>query len=139
MLIPLKNRLHTWQTAFRAQLDISWFEGFNAYWTRVLGGRPLWSSQDIYFLKNAYRIKFQKTTLPDSEDPAVHQQAWQRPETLYLLLHLLTKETFRQDVRIMEKALRLAGTSREASILEFGCGPALFTYWTIVGDYVNSV
>lgn len=126
--IPLKYRLRAWQIAFRSQLDISWYEEFNSYWTSVLGGRPLWSPQDIYFLKNAYRIKFQQNTLPDTEDAQVHLQAWQRPETLYLLLHLLTKETFKSDVVIVQKALRLAGKTASASILEYGCGLAPLTH-----------
>jgi SAM-dependent methyltransferase len=126
--MPLKFRLRSWQTAFRSQRDITWFEEFNSYWTGVLGGRPLWSPQDVYFLKNVYRIKFQQNTLPDTEDPIIHLQAWQRPEVIYSLLHLLTKETFISDVRIIQKGLKLASKARGASILEFGCGLAPLTY-----------
>lgn len=127
-LIPLKFRLRTWQQAFRAQRDISWFEELNAYWTTILGGRPLWSPHDVYFLKNVYRIKFQQNTLPDTEDPNVHLQAWQRPESLYSLLHLLTKETWAIDARIVQRALRLAGKAGGGSLLEYGCGLAPLTY-----------
>lgn len=126
--MPLKFRLRAWQTAFRSQRDISWFEEFNSYWTGMLGGRPLWSPHDVYFLKNIYRIKFQQTTLPDTEDASVHLQAWQQPEMLYSLLHLLTKETFISDVAIVQKALKLAGRPRNAELLEYGCGLAPLTH-----------
>jgi len=126
--LPLKFRLRAWQAAFRSQLDVSWFQEFNIYWTTRLGGRPLWSPQDLYFLKNIYRVKFQQNILPDTEDPNTHLQAWQRPEILYSLLHLLTKETFMSDVRVLQKALKLCGKARGASILEYGCGLAPLTY-----------
>ena len=135
-LIPLKIRLQTWQLAFRSQLDISWFEEFNRYWTGVLGGRPLWSPEDLFFLKNSYRVKFQQNTLPDTEDANTHLQAWQRPEMLYSLLHLLTKKTFISDVHIMRKALKMAGKQRGATILEYGCGLAPFTYSAL--KFLNS-
>jgi SAM-dependent methyltransferase len=130
-LIPLKSRLHAWQAAFRGQQDNAWFEEFNSYWTALLGGRPLWSPLDVYFLKNLYRIKFQQNTLPDSEDASIHLRAWQRPELLYTLMHQLTKETYVHDVSIVLKALRLAGKTRGASILEYGCGLAPLTYWAL--------
>jgi SAM-dependent methyltransferase len=127
-LIPLKARLGLWDAAFLANLDLGWFEGFSDYWTKVLGGRPLWSPQDIYFLKNIYRMKFQRNTLPDTESADIHLKAWQRPELLYFLLHLLTKRTARQDVGIYKAAIRLRGKQTGLAVLEYGCGLAPFAH-----------
>lgn len=127
-LVPLKHRLRIWEQAFLSNLDTGWFIDFNEYWTTVLGARPLWSPQDVYFLKNLYRVKFQRNTLPDTESADVHLEAWQRPELLYFLLHLLTKRTSVQDIGIYQHALELRGKRTGLSILEYGSGLAPFTH-----------
>jgi SAM-dependent methyltransferase len=127
-LLPLKHRLRIWDQAFLSNLDLGWFDDFNDYWTTVLGGRPLWSPQDLYFLKNVYRVKFQHNILPDTQKAEVHLEAWQRPELLYFLLHLLTKRTSTHDIAIYQQALKLRGKQTGLAILEYGCGLAPFTY-----------
>lgn len=123
-LLPLKWRLKLWQLAFRAQLDLDWFEEISNYWVNILGGRPLWSVHDLYFLKNIYRIKFQANVLPDTQDASTHLQAWQRPELLYLLFHLVTKETAIPNARLVRRVRSLLPARQTNRWLEFGCSNA---------------
>ena len=64
-LMPVKYRNYFWHFFRRLHLDLSWFNKFNSYWTSVLKGRPFWSPYDLYFLKTAYRLKFQKRVVWD--------------------------------------------------------------------------
>lgn len=127
-LLPLGLRIKLWKAAFNAHQDLTWFEDLSEYWTHVLKGRPLWGPYDAYFLKNMYRIKFQKNMVPDTEDASVHLVAWQRPEVLYSLLHLACKPSVPADVRIVQRAMRYIGRSGGLNVLEFGCSTAPFVY-----------
>lgn len=124
-ILPLSLRLKIWRLLFRSQIDQAWFNIFNQYWVRILGGRPLWSIHDFYFLKNVYRAKFQSNVLPD--DPTFHLAAWQRPELIYQLFHLASKETAFADANLVRRALKLAGGGSRLQWLEFGCGTAPIT------------
>ena len=130
-LLPLGLRIKLWRAAFNTHQDLTWFEDLSEYWVNILKGRPLWGPQDAYFLKNMYRIRFQRNMLPDTEDPDVHLDAWQRPEVLYSLLHLASKPSLPADVRVMQRAMRHVGRNHGLNILEFGCSTAPFVYGAI--------
>ena len=109
----------------RIHLDLSWFDGFKAYWTSVLQGRPLWSVQDFYFLMNHYRVQFQNNQVPDTEDASVHLQAWQRPEIIFQLFHLAYKESLHHELQQLTRLYRWKKNFE--SLLEFGCATAPIT------------
>lgn len=118
--LPFRGRInHLFR---RTHLDLSWFEGFKAYWTSVLGGRPLWSIQDFYFLMNHYRVQFQTNQVPNTEDSFVHLQAWQRPEIIFQLFHLAYKESLHHELHQLTRLYRWK--KRFGSMLEFGCATA---------------
>lgn len=109
----------------RTHLDLSWFEGFKDYWGAVLGGRPLWSVQDFYFLMNHYRVRFQTNQVPDTEDPEVHLLAWQRPEIIFQLFHLAYKESLHHELHQLTRLYRFK--KNYGTLLEFGCATAPIT------------
>ncbi|HNE04242.1 MAG TPA: class I SAM-dependent methyltransferase [Anaerolineales bacterium] len=124
-LVPLSLRRFIHKLSLRTSLDTSWFEDFSNYWSSVLGGRPLLGVQDFYFLKNLYRIRFQDNQIPDTNDVNIHLEAWQRPELLYQLLHLIYKETIVDYANLIKKMFEYKPKLR--NILEFGCGTAPVT------------
>ncbi|MEY2817109.1 MAG: hypothetical protein RL275_572 [Chloroflexota bacterium] len=123
--IPLSFRRFIRKLFLRTNLDTSWFEDFSNYWSSTLGGRPLLSVQDFYFLTNLYRTRFQDNQIPDTNDANIHLEAWQRPELLYQLLHLVYKETIVDYVYLLKKMFKYKPKIR--NFLEFGCGTAPIT------------
>lgn len=137
-LIPNRIRNYLWHFFRRLHLDLTWFEEFKLYWTEVLKGRPFWSPYDLYFFKNIYRIKFQNNDILDIDNPDAHLKAWQRPEVLYQLLHLVFKSSIINQLTTCNHIKRL-GKRKFRSILEFGCGTApvlttLFEFFRLPGD-----
>ncbi len=65
-LLLMKFKFVVWSLFRRLNLDWSWFEDFSEYWEKVLHRRPLWGPQDLFFLKNHYRIRFQSSDLDES-------------------------------------------------------------------------
>jgi len=124
-LLPLGWRKKFYALARRTSFDITWFAEFKTYWTSVLDARPLWGVHDLYFLKNNYRIKFQRSNVSDTADPLVHLDAWQRPELIYQLLHLVTKEVLVHYADTVKLALCFNPKAR--IFLEFGCATAPLT------------
>jgi len=125
-LLPLPARNYLWHTLRRSQLDQGWFERFAPYWCAVLGGRPLAGVQDLYFLRNWYRVKFQASRVADTGGAGEHLLAWQSPEIIYQLLDQVYKESLVNElllVRLMHKYAR----GRVGSLLEFGCATAPIT------------
>ncbi len=126
ILFSLKVRNYLWHAWRRTNLDQAWFEDFKDYWAHVLKGRPLWGVNDFYFLRGVYRIKFQQSQIPDTGDASVHLEVWQRPEIIYQLLHLVGKESFTNEVNILNLLQRYS-ERRVRSVLEFGCATAPIT------------
>jgi hypothetical protein len=122
---PLRYRNFLWKLFHRINLDQTWFESFSSYWSEVLGGRPLWGTQDLFFLKNNYRIRFQNKQLPDTNSAGVHLQAWQEPEVLYLLLHYAAKESIANYADVVQLYKKYAPNSKK--LLEYGCSCAPIT------------
>ncbi len=123
--IPLKIRNFFWQLFRQTNIDLTWFNEFKNYWINVIGGRPLWNLADLFYLKNLYRAKFQETQIPDTDDSKIHLEAWQRPELIYQLLHLVCKESVLNEYKLL-KLLRNF-KKHFNSFLEFGCGTAPIT------------
>lgn len=121
-LLPSRARQYLWEGWRRSGLDVTWFEMFKPYWTQVLGGRPLWGVQDFYFLRGWYRVKFQRSHVPDTTDANQHLSAWQQPEVLYQLLHLVYKESIINELHIL--GLLKKYKPDFTSLLEFGCATA---------------
>lgn len=124
-LLPLRYRRGLYRLARRTRLDISWFSPFQEYWSRVLGGRPLPSVDDFVFLKGIYRMRFQANQVPDTDDPRLHLAAWQRPEVLYQLLHLVHKESLTDYAGLLAETFRYL--QPHARLLEYGCATAPIT------------
>lgn len=124
--IPINYRNYLWHLLRRANMDLTWLDEFRSYWSAVLNGRPLWSIQDLWFLKNMYRIKFQDCEVPDTNDAYAFLESWQRPELIYQLLHLVCKESVANEHKIW-KHLFMLRKEKIQSVLEFGCGTAPIT------------
>lgn len=123
-LLPLKFRRCIYHGLRRTNLDQSWFDEFKEYWSKVLNGRPLHSLHDLFFLKNLYRMRFQNNQVPDTEDTNVHFEAWQKPELIYQLLHLVCRQYTSDQLRILQHLKKLDLDISRAIILEFGCAIA---------------
>ncbi len=124
--LPLRARNYAWHWWRRTGLDQSWFEVFQRYWSQVLGGRPLWGPEDLYFLRSWYRLKFQQSNVPGAAGAEQHLSAWQQPEVLYQLLHLVYKESRANELALLNLMGQVA-PRWPAKSLEFGCGTAPIT------------
>ncbi len=124
-LIPLNIRYKLWSFFRSINLDLSWFNEFIKYWGSKIGGRPLLNVHDLFFLKNLLRIKFQDSKVPDMGDSHIHLEAWQRPELIYQLLHLVCRESVRSNYIILKLLRKFK--KKFNSILEFGCATAPIT------------
>jgi len=124
-LLPLSARRFARKMACQINLDLGWFHDFSRYWSSVLGGRPLWGVQDFYFLTNLYRVRFQDNQIPDTNEASMHLAAWQRPEVLYQLLHLVYKEVSVDYAPLIKEMFKYNPNMR--TFLEFGCGTAPIT------------
>ena len=120
---PLAWKHYLWHIGRRSQLDQSWFERFQPYWSAVLGGRPLSGVQDLYFLRNWYRVKFQQSQVADSTSAGEHLHTWQSPEIIYQLLDQVYKESLVNELPLVG-LLREYARGRAGSWLEFGCATA---------------
>jgi 2-polyprenyl-3-methyl-5-hydroxy-6-metoxy-1,4-benzoquinol methylase len=125
-VFSLRVRRYLWEAARRSHLDQTWFESFKTYWSHILGGRPLWGVQDFYFLRGLYRIRFQNSQIPDTTDAAIHLQAWQQPEVMYQLLHLVYRESLAPALRELQLADKYCSYQWQR-MLEFGAGSAPIT------------
>lgn len=124
--IPQNYRELLWRYARQINLDLSWFQEFQNYWSSVLHGRSLLSVQDFFFLKNFYRIKFAECEVPDTQDPYIFLEAWQSPELIYTLLHFVFKETVVNKLQLLNHLFQLRHKNVDC-YLEFGCGTAPIT------------
>ena len=124
-LLPLRRRTALCEFLRRVNVDLSWFQEFSSYWTRVLHGRPMWGVQDFYFLRGLYRVKFSANQVPDTDDPGTQLSAWQRPEIIYQLFHQVYKEAIRSEIATLELLFKY---KKDVSrFLEFGCANAPIT------------
>jgi len=121
-IIPLVYRRFLCKMMRQINFDLHWFDDFSSYWSRILGGRPLWGVHDFYFLMNLYRVRFQSNQIPDTGDANIHLQSWQQPELLYQLFHLVYKESMRDQAELLRLMFRYKKKIR--SFLEYGCGTA---------------
>jgi hypothetical protein len=122
-LAPVRFRRMLWSLLRRTKLDQSWFTRFRRYWSKVLGGRPLWGVEDFYFLRNVYRMRFQRTGgLPADASAATHLEVWQDPAVLCHLFHSVYKEELFHCLHALELLSLARRPVRRA--LEFGCGAA---------------
>ncbi len=121
--LPLSARRAAWNVLRRTGMDISWFDRFRRYWGRTLGGRPMWGVEDFYFLRNIYRLQFQRSReVPADADATSHLEVWQQPAVLSHLFHSVYKEKLFHQL----DTLRLLRHARRPvrRLIEFGCGAA---------------
>lgn len=121
--LPASLRERMWRLFRRTRLDDSWFTPFQDYWRKVLCQRPLWGVEDLYFLRGYHRLHFQSLAQPEGATAEEHAAAYQRPESLYLLLHQVYKESFLNAFGLL-RTVRKALGHVPASLLEYGCGTA---------------
>ncbi len=126
-LLPAKYRSLILRGLRQTRLDQNWFLEFRKYWSGILKGRPLWCVDDVYFLKNLYRIKFQNSEVSDSGNPNDHCLAWQKPEIIYQMLHLVCRETVIDQLNILQKLASVKRDFKQLKMLEFGCATAPIT------------
>ena len=123
--IPLHLRRYIRKLAYQTNLDLGWYQDFAHYWSNILGGRSFWGVQDFYFLTNLYHVRFQDNQIPDTDDASLHLAAWQRPELLYQLMHLVYKEISFDYAMLIKEIFK--HNQNMQTFLEFGCGTAPIT------------
>ncbi len=133
-LLPLKLKRILWIFLRRIHLDQAWFERFGSYWTNILKARPMWSPEDLYFLRNWYRIKFQNVGFEGEVNSKNHLSAWQKSEVLYQLLHLVFRESIGHENHVL-KLFQQFNRKKNFRILEYGSGtaPVLTTFFEFLG------
>ncbi len=133
---PLGVRRRARQLLHRLHLDLRWLRTFDAYWTTVLGGRPLLAPEDFHFLRGVYRLRHQDNQVPDTDDPAVHTAAWQQPELLYQLFAQVHREQLSPRLDAAAWLRRLGARS----FCEYGCATAPVTaaYREFFGSRVSA-
>lgn len=100
----------------------AWFDEFEFFWTKVLGGRPLYF-HDFHFLLGVYRQKFQSLYVEEKSSPEKFLNAWQNPKNLYLLFGAVRKYSLEPfGFYKVEKYLK-----NNDNFLEYGCGIAPLT------------
>lgn len=126
--IPLRYRVQLMRIFKQTQADLGWFFEFRDYWQQILGGRPLWSIHDFYFVKNMLRLRATQLAVADQADAYTHLETWQQPDAVHQLLHSLTKENDEVGIRGIFAALaHIQG--KPAALLEFGCATASYTQY----------
>lgn len=121
--LSLKARNQLWHLCHRSSIDWNWLERFRPYWSQVLGGRPLWGPQDLFYLRNSYRSRFQHFDAGDLENAQAHVAAWQKSGILYLLLDLVYREGLANESKILDM-LKKHCVSRRPRVMEYGCSTA---------------
>ncbi len=122
--IPLKIRKYVYHLLYRTNIDATWIQDFQSYWSTVLHGRPLRNIHDFFFFKNVYRMKFQDNQVPDTSDSYTHLKAWQNPELLYQIFSFVANEVYSTSLGYTQHISRHRNVK---SVLEFGCGIAPIT------------
>lgn len=127
--LPLSQRVRVAKLLRRTGVEAAWFTTFATYWQSVLDGRPLWGIEDFHFLRGWYRVGHQENRIPDTDDPRVHLEAWQRPELIYQLFQQVYYETRHPNIALLELFRRARRERGIRSLLEFGCASAPATTW----------
>lgn len=97
----------------------SWFEEFNEYWTKCLGGRPLYF-HDFFFLYSWYRTRFQNVEIEDQNSLDSFVKAWIDSRNLYSTFGAVYKYAL-SPFQYYHFRKFLKNNSR---VLEYGCGIA---------------
>lgn len=100
----------------------NWFDEFEFFWTKFIGGRPLYF-HDFHFLLGVYRQKFQSIHVEQKSSSDKFLKAWQNPNSLYLLFGAVRKYSLEPfSFYKIEKYLKHGD-----NVLEYGCGIAPIT------------
>lgn len=141
-LIPLAWRNYLWHILHRSNIDQEWFEQFSYYWEKVLGGKHLWGPADFHYLRNVYRSKF-TSEVKNNTSLKGHLAAWQKPDSVYTLLHQVNKETLFNQINLWQLVRKCLGRMPR-SFLEYGSGIApitksFFTFFNTSTDSEASI
>jgi 2-polyprenyl-3-methyl-5-hydroxy-6-metoxy-1,4-benzoquinol methylase len=94
-----------------------WFNEFNFYWQKELGGRPL-KFQDFFYLHSLYRSRYQNLKLEDETNPNQFLNDWQKPENIYQTFSC----AYQYGINPFSYFPFKKYLKKEMSILEYGCG-----------------
>lgn len=113
------KRLSLYEPLVNSGFVNKWFVEFHAYWSQVLGGRPITVSDfnNLYF---HYRVKNQNEGDLSWNNPEEHVNNWQAPHNIGLLFHYVSKcarSPFRS--KLLFKYLK-----NNMRVLEYGCSLA---------------
>lgn len=110
----------------------AWFNEFNDYWIRCLGGRPLYF-HDFFFLYGTYRSRFSEVKIENQGDMSSFEEAWHDPRNIYSTFGSVYKYALSpyQYLRF-KKYIR-----PRARIMEYGCGIAPIVSNMIRDGYVQ--
>ena len=122
-MVAILYRFGIYERLINSGIIIGWFDEFKEYWTKVLGGRPLWFN-DFHFLLGIYRQKYQNVEVPPNSSEKQFLEAWQNPEANYQLFAAVRRFSYLPLYCYhFEKWIKNGD-----SILEYGCGIAPISY-----------
>ena len=124
--LPLKLRIYFWYLFRRTNIDLSWFKEFSNYGNHVLyRSRRFLQPSDLFYLKNYFGFLFENLILPDTNNPNIHLESWQRPELVNQLFSLVSKEYYTLNYNVLRALKKKKIKFR--SFLEFGCATTPIT------------
>ncbi len=130
-LTGLALRLRVQEQLVLSGVKRSWFVEFHDYWTRVLGGRPLWTPLEFFLLLHDYRKRQQHAAALTWDGPARHLANWQHPAQIYATLHCVRAAAQQP---IVGRAL-WPMLGRGMRMLEYGC--SLAPYWRCYREFFS--
>jgi SAM-dependent methyltransferase len=110
----------------RIGIDQSWFGVFAAFWSDVLGKRPLWGVEDFYFLRGYFRLAFQGIALPDQGSVLEHVATYRQSDAMYFLFQQVYREKLGHAATTLGQVFPHVRRTPRA-VLEYGCGTAPIT------------
>lgn len=106
-----------------SNLSLGWFKEFRKFWVDYLRNRPV-DIVDFHFLRNNYRVKFQKVSHEDELNPTKFIKAWQKYESVHLLFQCIWKYAKSAYLNFYPFLRYIPNNTH---ILEYGCGIAPIT------------
>ena len=97
----------------------AWFNEFNDYWIRCLGGRPLYF-HDFFFLYGTYRGRFPNVKIKDQGDINSLEEAYRDKRNIYSTFGSVYKYALSPYQYLHFKKYIKSG----ARVMEYGCGIA---------------
>jgi 2-polyprenyl-3-methyl-5-hydroxy-6-metoxy-1,4-benzoquinol methylase len=118
-IVALSYKIGLYERLVNSGFLLSWFYEFKEYWSKELGGRPLYFN-DFYFLLGIFRQDYQLVKVEENSSEVNFLYSWQNNKTLYQLFGAVRRFSLEPFYSYKyEKWIK-----SNDSILEYGCGIA---------------